>query len=511
MTIFPGVAARSRVPLDGGRYRTRPACRAAPRVLLTVICCHSAANAQDLWITHVTVVSAERTTNLSDTTVKLHAGRIVALANDHATPAKTVRVIDGRGKFLAPGLIDSHVHLGYIPGMRPDQEAQVPEVAREARTQIPKSYLYFGFTTLVDLNSEPQAMARWNQAAPRPDTYFCGGSNVADGYPMNYMPPELRYRLMPYYLSRDGSAAPAAEAAAHTPQAVVTRMQADGAICLKTFYETGFGATHDLPVPSAATMQQLVTAARRAGLPVLMHANSTEAQRFALTSGADVLAHGLWNWTRAGKAAALTPEVTSILDEVLSQHRGIQPTIQVLYGERGLFELDALSGPAMQKAVPRSLLDWYRSPAGQWYHQVFAKNMEVPLDFPADRVDSLAIARVNAAVRYLAQHDARFLFGSDTPSDETYGNPPGLNGRLEMHRLADAGLTPAQIFKAATLSNAQAFQLADLGSVAVGKRANLLLLDADPRETLEAYEHIEAVILHGEALSLQQLAADGLR
>jgi imidazolonepropionase-like amidohydrolase len=59
----------------------------------------------------------------------------------------------------------------------------------------------------------------------------------------------------------------------------------------------------------------------------------------------------------------------------------------------------------------------------------------------------------------------------------TYANPPGLNGRLEMQRLVDSGVTPAQIFQAATLANARALKLdRDIGTVSVGKRANLLLL-----------------------------------
>jgi imidazolonepropionase-like amidohydrolase len=56
----------------------------------------------------------------------------------------------------------------------------------------------------------------------------------------------------------------------------------------------------------------------------------------------------------------------------------------------------------------------------------------------------------------MAAHNARLLFGTDTPSAPLYTNPPGLNGWMEMHRLIEAGLTPAQVFRAATLTNAAA-------------------------------------------------------
>lgn len=89
----------------------------------------------------------------------------------------------------------------------------------------------------------------------------------------------------------------------------------------------------------------------------------------------------------------------------------------------------------------------------------------------------------------LAKHNGRILYGTDTPAVPTYANPPGLNGWLEMHRLIETGLTPAQIFRAATFSNAEALGLAqDVGTVQVGKRANLLLLPQDPTKTIEAYD-----------------------
>jgi imidazolonepropionase-like amidohydrolase len=80
---------------------------------------------------------------------------------------------------------------------------------------------------------------------------------------------------------------------------------------------------------------------------------------------------------------------------------------------------------------------------------------------------------------------------------------------MEMHRLLQAGETPAQIFKSATLTNAQALKLdRDIGTVQVGKRANLLLLQQDPTQTIDAYAGIVKVILNGRVLDPSQLAAD---
>ena len=78
-----------------------------------------------------------------------------------------------------------------------------------------------------------------------------------------------------------------------------------------------------------------------------------------------------------------------------------------------------------------------------------------------------------------------------------------------IQRLREAGLTPRQIFRAATLSNAEAFGLGrEIGTVATGKRANLLLLRKDPTLSVEAYDDIVKVILHGRVLDRAELTAD---
>ncbi|HXA36750.1 MAG TPA: amidohydrolase family protein [Steroidobacteraceae bacterium] len=471
----------------------------------------SFAGAQDLWIEDVAIVSPERSQPLKRATVRIHEERI-AEVSQRSVKGKHRAAIDGKGLFLVPGLIDSHVHLYSVTGMLPEQEQAHPDIARTAREQFPKSYLYFGFTTLVDLISTPQEIAVWNAHAIRPDTYFCGGAPVADGYPMSFLPQPIRYQLMPYFLvePKSEAAAPAgADAAAHAPAAIAARMKADGAICVKTFFERGFGASHDLPVPQLETIRALVQAAHAVGLPVLLHANSSEAQAFGLDAGVDIFAHGLWNWSEPAAGADLTPEVTRILRGVLDGKHGWQPTIQVLYGIRNLFDDAFLSDPMLAKAVPASLIEWYKSKEGQWFHDQIASEIGAESKLEPEKVVAVAIARVSHAVAFLAGQNGRILFGSDTPSAPTFANPPGLNGWLEMHRLIDSGMTPAQVFKAATLSNAAAFGLnREIGTVEVGKRANLLLLHEDPTQTIHAYDRIEKVILRGRVLDRAELAAD---
>ena len=463
----------------------------------------------ELRITHVTIVSPERKAPLRDATVTIRDGRIAAITTG-VVPTGGIATLDGKGLYLTPGLIDSHVHLGGVPSMNDAQSTKYPKIVRSVEAQTPRSFLLYGFTTLVNLISTPKEMAHWKAQPIVPDSFFCGGAPLMDGYPLNFLPKPARYKIMPYMLIEPGQKAPPGiDPMQHTPQAVVARMKADGAICVKTTYETGFGPSKNLPVPKLETIRALVRAAHAQGLPVLLHANGLEAQQFGVASGVDVIAHGLWNAPQGSEAA-----IRKVLDDVVAKGIGWQPTIQVLPGERDLFDSGYLSRPELARVMPPDLLAWLRTKEGQWFRDTLAAHMPKGGDpkTAQAKVEMLyagPIRRVTEATRYLAAHGGRLLFGTDTPSAPTYANPPGLNGWLEMNNYVAAGVTPAQIFQAATLSNAKALKLdREIGTVEVGKRANLLLLRQDPTRTIQAWRGIEKVILGGRVLNPAELAAN---
>jgi imidazolonepropionase-like amidohydrolase len=458
----------------------------------------------DLLIRDVTVVSPERAAPLAHANVLIREGRIVEVST---RPLRAARVIEGTGRYLIPGLIDGHVHLGEVPGMQGEQEAKHPDLAALARAQEPRSYLYFGFTSIVDLFGEPARIARWNEGELRPDAYFCGGAPIANGYPMNFVPEALRYRSAPYFLydERQRERIPAEiDPAAHTPAAVIERMAADGAICVKTTYEPGFGAMKDLPLPPLEMVRALVVAAHARGLPVLLHANSRAAQEFAVAAGVDVIAHGLWNGLdRSGDA--LGAEAEALLRSIADAGIGYQPTIQVLHGEVGLFDGGFLADPRLADAYPAALIDWYRTAEGGWFRDQLGGGMSAT-EFVAPY--ARIMRQLDRVVATLAGHGARLLFGSDTPSAPSYANPPGLNGHLEMRRWIGAGVGEAALFRALTLDNARAFGLdRAIGSIEPGKTAHLLLLRGNPLESVDAYDTIETVILAGRPIERVRLSA----
>src|SRR5690349_8673179 len=104
------------------------------------------------WITDVNIVSPERLDHVEKGTVLFENERIVSVERVNAAkkPAGAT-VISGEGQFLIPGLIDSHVHLVFVFGVRFEvnfgqSEGKSPMI-NEYFKQLPSSYLYFGYTT----------------------------------------------------------------------------------------------------------------------------------------------------------------------------------------------------------------------------------------------------------------------------------------------------------------------------------------------------------------------------
>jgi hypothetical protein len=215
----------------------------------------------------------------------------------------------------------------------------------------------------------------------------------------------------------------------------------------------------------------------------------------------------MWNWGDLDRRQDLPPEITALLDRIVANRTGYQPTMQVIEGLRVYFDPQYLDMPAIPRVIPPAMLAWFKSPVGMWFKGELADN---GITDSAERAgyDRGPIRRGRQVVAYLAGKDANFLFGTDTPSSPTYGNLPGLNGYLEMQHLHEAGLTLGQIFRAATISNAREFRIdSAYGTIEPGKVANLVLLRRSPLESVEAYDSISMVWVHGRAIVRDSLAA----
>jgi imidazolonepropionase-like amidohydrolase len=469
-----------------------------------------------IWITDVTIVSPENLADLSRGSVLIENERITRVARKAKTkPPAGVTVVSGEGGFLVPGLIDSHVHLASIPGVTLELTLN-PDAAKAAMLgdyykQLPRSYLYFGYTTLIDLAVVKRTVLEDFRRAPvHPDLFDCGPSlPLANGYPMSFVPSGVRFQLFPDFLYDPGQSAsiPAQyNPQDHTPAAAVAADKEAGAICVKTYFERGFGHDRNLPVITPALAAGVRKAATQDGLVMIMHANSLEAQEFAADAGVDVIAHGMWNWGALDRQPEVPPDIKTLLDRIVQNRTGYQATIQVMGGLRAYFDPKYLKMPAIPRIIPAALLSWFNSPEGKWFRKELDEDNTPDPEMRA-AFDRGPIRRVRQVVAYLARRNAKFLFGTDTPSAPTYGNLPGLNGYLEMQQLQDAGLSLEQIFRAATINNARAFKLdPQVGSIEPGKIANLVLLRKSPLESVDAYDSIVTVWVHGRPISRGSLA-----
>lgn len=470
-----------------------------PAALLACACVAQAVSKQSarsdppsgLVISDVTVISPERAAPLEHAHVRLRDGRIEEVSE---RPLEGGQKINGIGRYLIPGLIDTHVHLAITPGfpapMTAADAAANPDIVAEALAQDPKSYLYFGFTTVLDLVGSGDRIARWNALELRPDAHFC-----AAAVSVNHQVRHIRFPGFSYAESGTAFAAALASTAQETPEAVIGRIADDGAICVKTVYESFVRIAL-----SVEELKALVAAAHARDLPVFIHANRRESQALAVAAGVDVMAHGMWR--NQNEAPELDEEARGILAGVVSNRMGYQPTTQVIVGEFDTIDEAYLKRSPLAEVYPARLIEWYASV--QYKNPVRARNSYAGAE---TRVQG-TIRRGAEVTRFLAERDARLLFGSDTPSAQLHTNPPGLNGRLEMDNWIAAGVSEAKLFRAMTIDNARVMRLDDeIGTIEPGKKANLLLLGADPLKNVKAYDAIETVFLHGRPITRETLSA----
>jgi len=457
--------------------------------LFLFACVTQAPSRRGLVVSNVTVISPERAAPLTHAYVRILDGQI-AEVSERRLYGRTE--INGTGRFLIPGLIDSHVHLAIAPKgfpapMTPDQAAANPKIVAAALAQDPRSFLFFGFTTVVDLYGAAERTARWNELAVRPDAYFCGGMAIYKG---NY------YRVLGPVFSYDRASI--LDPKQRTPMESAAAIKADGASCLKMGLSPGDDVT-------VAQGRALVEAAHAVGLPVFIHANAKQTQAFAVAVGVDVIAHGMWIG-RTSQDGTLEDDAREILTKVIRDKIGYQPTIQVLYGELELFHKDYLTRAELVDAYPQPLIEWYMKADNPFADQLRAGFRDRKIDADASYAET--IRWDSGVARFLAQADARLLFGTDTPSAWTYANPPGLNARHEMSNWIEAGVSKEKLFHAMTIDNARALHIdRDVGTVEPGKRANLLLLGGNPLDSLDAYDKIQIVFLHGQPIFRADLSA----
>ncbi len=447
---------------------------------------------------------------------QISAARIEADRSETESPVPT---IDAEGLFLTPGLMDSHVHVSGVPGMGFWGNGIInrnSEIAEAFVKQQPRSLLYYGVTQILDPNPG-LAKQHFLSTPQRPDYFHCEVLGTPETYPMVELETESAIQNYPYFIldkplpDRLKDQYPASE---HTPEVVVERLAKSGASCVKIFIENGFGDSEEWSLMTPEIMHRISSASEKHQLPVFVHANALDMLEATLAHPPTAIIHGPWNWdleTRLSKRneSGLPPKVQQLLDKLHSENIVVSPTFRTIGGLQALMLPETLNNPAWQKVTPQSLLDWYQKPESLWFKEILFQGFGGELsEAQIAEIYQRLINQNRSATRYLYSKGHTLQFGSDTPGSPSYGNQPGLASYQELVQLQLTGFSLSDIFKTATLGNAQILNIdKDYGSVEVGKVANLLLLKKNPLETIEAWDSIETVILHGEPIMRESLSA----
>lgn len=443
--------------------------------------------------------------------------------------------INGNGKYIIPGLIDSHVHLANIGGLNSEYRKKYPSLVKEYFEQLPKSFLYFGYTTLIDVNNyAPQLIEKIKASPIGPEIYYCGEQlQVMNDFMMEMeeVPTEERYNLSFLYdrFNTNLNIPDSIELNKHSPEALVSDIvKNQEGICIKTLYEDeSSGLKKNWELPGKQIIEELVVEAHQQHVPVLMHAPSYDGQKLAHESNVDIIAHAMWNWFKNPAAFTniqMPASHTKLLLQIASKKMGYQPTFRAIMGEVDIMGNRFTNDTLLKHVYSRAYLDWLKTDEGQWSRRKlinrakylkavnpeFFNTIRSGFDSNEEMFDKLYAVletRINKVVKLLAEHDANLLFSTDGVAMNMYTNPPGYNGFLEMKHWFKAGVSLEKIFKAATISNAKAFNLFhSYGNIETGKKANLLILDANPLNDIEAYNKIKYVVIHGKIVERSSLS-----
>lgn len=471
----------------------------------------------DLVIKNTTVISPQNQQQIDikeNHWVAISGNRIVNVGS-HSKIPNAKQVVDGAGKFLIPGLMDSHTHLKTMPGLNTsDKKAKQMQQAFLARQGV--NYLYYGITQVIDPSNTPQGMSAFHDSGLTPNAFFCGAMPVVNGYNAQGIEHEHLHYERPYYVAQETDPeTPEVIKQAHQAKQAVNRLSNDGAVCAKVYIEDGFDMANNIPVITNKSLSELTEHAASLNLPTMAHANATDMQDIAADHGVTIMGHGLWNWLaeqRLSNQKQLPPKVVAVLNKIIKRDIAYQPTLNVVRGLTDLMVEGHLLEKGYDNVLPEWQRDWYLSESGQW----FAKVMYLDWDkLPVEQIiERFTLKQVNGqrVLKYLYDRGATILLASDTPPAPTYASQPGLATFMEMQDMYKAGMDLRGILAAATINNAKAYNLEqDYGSVDSGKIANLLLLNSNPLKDISAFDSINKVILQGKVLDREALHISQLK
>jgi len=426
---------------------------------------------------------------VADSALVIRAGKIECAGTRAACPVpKGVRVVDATGTWITPGLVDAHVHFsqtGWADG-RPD--------ALDVRDRFPYEQVEAG------LRAHPERFFR---------SYLCSGvTSVFDvgGYSWTW---DLRER------AEKDTLAPHVAAAGPLLSTwdFFLGLPADKQfIYLKSEEEVRSGVAYlateksdaakvwFIPVAErnfdemAALVKLAGEEARKAHLPLIVHATGLREAKEALKAGANLLVHSVGDVPVDEEFLNLAKEAKTIYC----------PTLTVVDGYRRLWEAAETAKPPVIDD-PNGCVDAETLAHVALTAQMGAKNADPEAQRRRkERFETFArIAPAN--LRVVRDAGIPIAMGTDA------GNPLTLHGasvHAEMEAMQSAGMTPMEVLVASTRVAAMAAGRGDRGgTLEAGKEADFLVLDANPADDIRNLRRIRLVGRGGVLRKLDELKA----
>jgi Amidohydrolase family len=408
-------------------------------------------------ITHVTLIDPATASVRGDATVVIEGRRIREVTDGaRAHVPAGARTIDGRGKFLIPGLWDMHVHTD-VPGGRP----------------LLSLYVANGVTGVRDMDGDLSTLRGWQRQIT---------NGTLDGPRLVVSGPYLVGQNVPL------------------PHLLV-RSAAEGEAAVDSLARLGvdFVKVHNGMPPDAYFA--VARAARRHGMVFAGHVFPPVTPEQASDSGQRSLEHlsGFPNpCSEADSALVRTamPMQRFLLGACTNEPQG---PVYARLAKNGTWVTPTLV--VQQPVAQPSRRDWPTDSLRHYFGDSLQAMWKVMLSIP----DGLPPAATTAGMRMFAMREemvaalhragVHLLAGSDAPLPS---GPPGFGLHEELAFLVQAGLTPMEALRTATSEPAAYLAATDsLGRVAPGMLADLVLLDADPTVDIANARRIAAVVMDG--------------
>lgn len=423
-------------------------------------------------LVHGRVLAGESLAPAEDADLCFADGRIVSLAaHAQAKLPPDALIIDVKGATVLPGLIDTHVHV--IATEAPPWRMRRPDENHNLA-----AWLHAGVTTVFDMGGPPGQLHKLqgeleNRTRVGPHLAHAHEPFTAPGgHPI----PAIK-ALLPWpagwLLARQVKTLATAEAAA----ALVKSAKGSGAQYIKIIHDA---LPPGAPQLDPTRLRALVEAAHAEGLKVFVHIGSNRDALEAVAAGADHLAHGVYR-----------EEVSDELVRQLREHRvsvtytaaGFDNTRRMALGEYAPDSwAEATSDPELVAAVSGA--------AGSQ----FARTPVVG-EF-ARGIASGELLRRN--IGKLHAGGVTVLVGTDSPVAAVF---PGGSFHEELAILHEAGIPAPTLLHRATVDAARLLSATpDFGALAIGMRADVLVVAGDPLRELSALRGIQHLFLSGREI-----------